>query len=166
MSFISPCQAERQAVRLRFPRDEFLEVFVDAPLAVAEKRDPKGLYKRLADDELANFAGSIHHMSRPTGPRSTSTRSACRRRTRRAGSSRRWNDGAASSRRALRVSGLRMSQPRTHWIGVALLLLALHRYRRVGVDRFTVPLGRRNHEHLADYLRHAIGVTLDGADDG
>jgi hypothetical protein len=29
-----------------------------------------------------------------------------------------------------------------------------------------VPLGRRNHEHLADYLRHAIGVTLDGADDG
>ena len=57
VSFISPFRAERQAVRSRFARDEFLEVFVDAPLAVAEQRDPKGLYEKARCGQLANFTG-------------------------------------------------------------------------------------------------------------
>ena len=84
MSFISPFRAERQAVRSRFARDEFIEVFVDAPLAVAQERDPKGLYEKPDVANLRTSPGSIRHMSRPSGPRSTSIRCACLRRTRRA----------------------------------------------------------------------------------
>ena len=57
VSFISPFRTERQAVRSRFAHDEFLEVFVDAPLAVAEARDPKGLYEKARRGQLANFTG-------------------------------------------------------------------------------------------------------------
>ena len=57
VSFISPFRTERQAVRCRFAHDEFLEVFVDAPLAVAEARDPKGLYEKARRGQLANFTG-------------------------------------------------------------------------------------------------------------
>ena len=46
VSFISPFRAERQMARSLFEHHEFLEVFVDTPLAVAEERDPKGLYKK------------------------------------------------------------------------------------------------------------------------
>ncbi|MGC8625429.1 MAG: adenylyl-sulfate kinase [Phycisphaerae bacterium] len=45
-SFISPYAADRQRVRALVGRDEFVEVFVDAPLAVCQQRDPKGLYKK------------------------------------------------------------------------------------------------------------------------
>jgi adenylyl-sulfate kinase len=45
-SFISPFRADRQAVRKLMAPGEFIEVFVDAPLAVCEARDPKGLYKK------------------------------------------------------------------------------------------------------------------------
>ena len=40
-----------------FDKDEFIEVFVDAPLAVAEARDPKGLYGRARRGEVRNFTG-------------------------------------------------------------------------------------------------------------
>jgi adenylylsulfate kinase len=45
-SFISPFRADRDAVRAMMGPGEFIEVFVDAPLAVCEARDPKGLYKK------------------------------------------------------------------------------------------------------------------------
>ena len=57
VSFISPFRAERQMARSLFEPDEFLEVFVDTPLAVAEERDPKGLYTKARRGELANFTG-------------------------------------------------------------------------------------------------------------
>ena len=56
-AFISPFRAERDAARARFAPDEFTEVFVDAPLAVCEARDPKGLYLRARRGEIANFTG-------------------------------------------------------------------------------------------------------------
>ena len=56
-AFISPFRAERQLVRSMLPEDEFIEVFVDTPLAVAEERDVKGLYKKARAGELKNFTG-------------------------------------------------------------------------------------------------------------
>jgi bifunctional enzyme CysN/CysC len=56
-SFISPFRAERDLVRRLVETSEFIEVFVDAPLEVAESRDPKGLYKRARAGEIRNFTG-------------------------------------------------------------------------------------------------------------
>jgi bifunctional enzyme CysN/CysC len=57
VAFISPFRAERQMARSLFEEREFLEVFVDTPLAVAEARDPKGLYQKARRGELVNFTG-------------------------------------------------------------------------------------------------------------
>jgi bifunctional enzyme CysN/CysC len=57
VSFISPFRAERLMARTLFEAGEFYEVFVDTPLAVAEERDPKGLYKKARAGELKNFTG-------------------------------------------------------------------------------------------------------------
>jgi len=56
-AFISPFRAERRMVRDMLPDGEFCEVFVDAPLAVAEQRDAKGLYAKARRGELPNFTG-------------------------------------------------------------------------------------------------------------
>jgi bifunctional enzyme CysN/CysC len=56
-AFISPFRAERRLARGLMADGEFLEVFVDVPLAVAEARDPKGLYKKARRGELKNFTG-------------------------------------------------------------------------------------------------------------
>jgi bifunctional enzyme CysN/CysC len=56
-AFISPFRAERAIVRDLLPPQEFLEVFVDAPLSEAERRDPKGLYAKARAGELRNFTG-------------------------------------------------------------------------------------------------------------
>ncbi len=56
-AFISPFRAERDMVRKMLPEGEFLEVFVDTPLAEAEKRDAKGLYAKARAGELKNFTG-------------------------------------------------------------------------------------------------------------
>jgi len=56
-AFISPFRAERQMARDLFEQDEFIEIFVDTPLEVAESRDPKGLYKKARKGELPNFTG-------------------------------------------------------------------------------------------------------------
>ena len=56
-SFISPFRAERRSVRALVEEGEFVEVFVDAPLEVAEARDPKGLYGKARRGELKNFTG-------------------------------------------------------------------------------------------------------------
>jgi bifunctional enzyme CysN/CysC len=57
VSFISPFRAEREMARSLFAPGEFVEVFVDTPLAVAEQRDVKGLYAKARRGELRNFTG-------------------------------------------------------------------------------------------------------------
>src|SRR5258706_362999 len=57
VSFISPFRAERRMAREMMGDGEFVEVFVDTPLAEAEKRDVKGLYKKARAGELKNFTG-------------------------------------------------------------------------------------------------------------
>ena len=57
VSFISPFRSERDMARDSVDPGEFLEVFVDAPITVAEARDPKGLYKKARAGEIRNFTG-------------------------------------------------------------------------------------------------------------
>jgi len=56
-AFISPFRAEREMVRKMMSEGEFIEVFVDTPLAEAEERDTKGLYAKARAGELKNFTG-------------------------------------------------------------------------------------------------------------
>ncbi|MEM7080486.1 MAG: sulfate adenylyltransferase subunit CysN [Pseudomonadota bacterium] len=56
-AFISPFRSERDMARSLFDPGDFVEVHVDVPLAVAEERDPKGLYKKARRGELPNFTG-------------------------------------------------------------------------------------------------------------
>ena len=56
-AFISPFKSERQMARELFSKGEFLEVFVDVPLEVAEQRDVKDLYRKARTGELKNFTG-------------------------------------------------------------------------------------------------------------
>jgi bifunctional enzyme CysN/CysC len=56
-AFISPFRAEREMVRAMLPEGEFIEIFVDTPLEVAEARDVKGLYKKARSGALKNFTG-------------------------------------------------------------------------------------------------------------
>ena len=56
-AFISPFRADREMVRAMIPDGEFIEVFVDTPLADAEKRDAKGLYAKARAGEIKNFTG-------------------------------------------------------------------------------------------------------------
>ena len=57
VSFISPFSSERRMARALFADGEFLEVYIDTPLAVAEGRDVKGLYKKARQGQLRNFTG-------------------------------------------------------------------------------------------------------------
>ncbi|WP_324750887.1 adenylyl-sulfate kinase [Sphingomonas sp. LY54] len=56
-AFISPFRAERRMVREMLPAGDFIEIFVDTPLAEAERRDVKGLYKKARAGRLRNFTG-------------------------------------------------------------------------------------------------------------
>ncbi|MGR5178256.1 adenylyl-sulfate kinase [Vibrio parahaemolyticus] len=67
-AFISPHRAERALVRELLPQGEFLEVFVDASLAVCESRDPKGLYKKARAGEIPNFTGIDSEYEQPEKP--------------------------------------------------------------------------------------------------
>ena len=68
VSFISPFRAERRLARELVEKDEFCEVFVDAPLSVAESRDPKGLYRKARRGELKNFTGIDSPYEPPENP--------------------------------------------------------------------------------------------------
>ena len=57
VSFISPFRSERRMARELVEHDEFIEVYMDTPLAVCEQRDPKGLYKKARAGEIKNFTG-------------------------------------------------------------------------------------------------------------
>ena len=67
-SFISPFRAERQMVRDLMAPGEFLEIHIDTPLAVAETRDVKGLYKKARAGELKNFTGIDSPYEAPEAP--------------------------------------------------------------------------------------------------
>jgi len=67
-AFISPFRAEREMVRKMIPGGEFIEVFVDTPLADAEKRDAKGLYAKARAGELKNFTGIDSPYEAPEQP--------------------------------------------------------------------------------------------------
>ncbi|MEZ5529901.1 MAG: adenylyl-sulfate kinase [Porticoccaceae bacterium] len=69
-SFISPYRADRDKVRQLHEESgfDFIEVFVDCPLAEAEKRDPKGLYKKARAGEIKNFTGIDDPYEAPENP--------------------------------------------------------------------------------------------------
>ncbi len=68
VSFISPFRAERALARAHFREGEFVEIFVDAPLAIAEQRDPKGLYKKARAGLLPHFTGLDSPYEAPEAP--------------------------------------------------------------------------------------------------
>jgi bifunctional enzyme CysN/CysC len=67
-AFISPFRAERHMVRRMVPEGEFFEIYVDTPLAEAEKRDVKGLYAKARAGELKNFTGIDSPYEPPEAP--------------------------------------------------------------------------------------------------
>ncbi|HDJ24347.1 MAG TPA: adenylyl-sulfate kinase [Candidatus Aminicenantes bacterium] len=70
-AFISPYQADRQKARHLLPPGGFIEVFVKVPLQVAEKRDPKGLYKKARAGEIKEFTGISAPYEEPLAPEIT-----------------------------------------------------------------------------------------------
>jgi bifunctional enzyme CysN/CysC len=68
VSFISPFRSERRLARELLQPGEFFEVFVDTPLEEAERRDPKGLYKKARRGELRNFTGIDSPYEPPENP--------------------------------------------------------------------------------------------------
>ncbi|AKM09332.1 sulfate adenylyltransferase subunit CysN [Croceicoccus naphthovorans] len=67
-AFISPFRAEREMVRNMCAEGEFVEVFIDTPLSVAEDRDVKGLYKKAREGSLKNFTGIDSPYEAPENP--------------------------------------------------------------------------------------------------
>ncbi|MCU1793541.1 adenylyl-sulfate kinase [Pectobacterium polaris] len=67
-AFISPHRAERKMVQDLLGEGQFIEVFVDTPLATCEARDPKGLYKKARAGELRNFTGIDSAYEAPEAP--------------------------------------------------------------------------------------------------
>ncbi|MFL2930169.1 MAG: sulfate adenylyltransferase subunit CysN [Candidatus Micropelagos sp.] len=68
VSFISPFRAERDLARNLMEEGEFIEIFVNTPLSVAESRDPKGLYKKARAGNLRNFTGIDSPYEAPENP--------------------------------------------------------------------------------------------------
>src|ERR1700753_1131704 len=66
-TFISPYERERQKLRERVG-ESFIEIFVDAPLAVCEQRDVKGLYKKARSGEISHFTGISSPFEPPVAP--------------------------------------------------------------------------------------------------
>src|SRR5204863_1071661 len=67
-AFISPYRADRQMARDIIGAERFVEVFIDAPLAVCEGRDPKGLYRKARRGEIAEFTGVSAPYEEPDSP--------------------------------------------------------------------------------------------------
>ena len=68
VAVISPFEADRQRARSLFEEGEFLEVFVDTPVAICVDRDPKGLYKKASKGEIPNFTGIGQDYEAPKNP--------------------------------------------------------------------------------------------------
>jgi len=67
-AFISPFRSERMTARALMGEGEFVEIFIDTPLGVAEERDPKGLYKKARRGDLKNFTGIDSPYETPDRP--------------------------------------------------------------------------------------------------
>ncbi len=67
-SFVSPYRSDRDKVRTLLDEDDFVEIFVNTPLALCEQRDPKGLYKKARSGEIPNFTGISDPYEPPTTP--------------------------------------------------------------------------------------------------
>jgi len=67
-AFISPYRIDRERVRKSLPDGDFVEIFVDTPIAVCEQRDPKGLYKKARAGELKGFTGIDDPYETPAQP--------------------------------------------------------------------------------------------------
>ena len=67
-AFISPYRASRAKARAIIGRNRFLEVYLNAPIAVCEQRDPKGLYRRARAGAIANFTGVDAPFEPPPAP--------------------------------------------------------------------------------------------------
>lgn len=65
-AFISPFRTDRESVRRLVEENEFIEVFVDAPISICEQRDPKGLYKKARKGEIKNFTGIDSPYEKPS----------------------------------------------------------------------------------------------------
>ena len=67
-AFVSPYRKDRDAVRAMLAPGDFIEVFVDAPLELCERRDPKGLYKKARAGEIRGFTGIDDPYEAPASP--------------------------------------------------------------------------------------------------
>ncbi|WP_372997136.1 adenylyl-sulfate kinase [Marinobacter sp.] len=67
-AFISPFTSDRRMVRKLFPAGEFIEVFMDTPLATCEERDPKGLYQKARSGQIKHFTGIDSPYEIPSHP--------------------------------------------------------------------------------------------------
>ena len=70
-AFISPLRDDRQRARQILPAGTFIEIFVDCPLEVCERRDPKGLYRKARSGELPDFTGVSSPYEPPLNPEVT-----------------------------------------------------------------------------------------------
>ncbi len=68
VALVSPFRSDRRAARDIFENDEYVEVFVDTPLAVAQERDPKGLYRKAAEGKIPNMTGVGQDYEPPENP--------------------------------------------------------------------------------------------------
>jgi adenylylsulfate kinase len=66
VSFISPYRVDRDAVRANLPAGQFVEVYVKVSLEAAERRDPKGLYKKARSGQITGFTGIDDPYEEPT----------------------------------------------------------------------------------------------------
>jgi bifunctional enzyme CysN/CysC len=67
-AFISPFKSDRKIVKNLFEEDEFIEIFINTPIEVCQKRDPKGLYKKALNGEIKNFTGIDSPYEAPENP--------------------------------------------------------------------------------------------------
>ncbi len=67
-SFISPFRKDRDKIRNNLPIGRFIETYIDAPLDICEKRDPKGLYKKARNGEIKDFTGINSPYEKPENP--------------------------------------------------------------------------------------------------
>ena len=67
-AFISPFRLEREMARSLFEKNDFKEIYISTPLKVAEKRDPKGLYKKARQGKIPNFTGIDSIYEKPKNP--------------------------------------------------------------------------------------------------
>jgi adenylylsulfate kinase len=67
-AFISPFAADRAMAAAKLSTGEFIEVFIDTPIAICEQRDPKGLYKKARAGEIKDFTGIDSTYEAPENP--------------------------------------------------------------------------------------------------